>query len=74
MICARSIDLMCNMTHEADSKKAGSTAQDGCNKKSCLFRLLIFFNMILILRIMIFIIKSTPVVVQTCHCSLQYLD
>ena len=74
MICARSIDLMCNMTHVADSKKAGSTAQDGCNKSPVFLNFFIFFNMILILRIMIFIIKRTRVVVQTCHLSLQYLD
>ena len=73
MICARSIDLMCNMTHEADSKRLDPRHRMDATKV-VFFRVLILFNMILILRIMIFIIKSPPVVVQTCHCSLQCLD
>ena len=39
MICARSIDLMCNMTHEADSKRL-----DPPHRKSCfLFSFLFVF-------------------------------
>lgn len=58
MICARSIDLMCNMTHEADSKRLDPRHRMDATTVPCFFRLLILFNMILILRIMIFIIKK----------------